>query len=82
MVVQDGEASREERRRRDIEAYTRAALNEVTARALALHESSGCWVRAITLDPQVWLLVSCRERAAMLAGGLGWVSGEREIVQN
>ena len=57
--------------RRNIEAYTRAALNEVTARALVLHESSGCWVRAITLDPQVWLLVSCRERAAMLAGGGG-----------
>ena len=49
-------------------------------RPLTLHAFVDCWVRAITsLDPQVWLLVSCGQRAAMLArGGDGWVViGER-----
>ena len=51
---------------------------------LTLHVFADCWVRAFTsIDPQAWLLDSCRVRAAMLAGGgMRWVSGEREIVQN
>ena len=45
-------------------------LNEVTARPLILHALADCWVRAFTsLDPQARLLDSCRESAAMRAGG-------------
>ena len=43
------------------------------ARSLCMHLLIAAWVRAFTsLDPQAWLLDSCRVRAAMLAGGRGW----------